>query len=88
MIGNYDYQVEIYVYANKGNIEKLKKNKSEYDSRINDLENELNEARVSYREVSTELDSLREVIFNSDLEVVTDNNGVIIDIKEKNEEIE
>ena len=88
IIGNYDYQVEIYVYANKGNIEKLKKNKSEYDSRINDLENELNEARVSYREVSTELDSLREVIFNSDLEVVTDNNGVIIDIKEKNEEIE
>ena len=66
----------------------MKKNKSEYDSRINDLENELNESRVYYREVSTELDSLREVIFNSDLEVVTDNNGVIIDIKEKNEEIE
>ena len=56
--------------------------------RLENLENELNEARVSYREVSTELDSLREVIVNSDLEVVTDNNGVIIDIKEKNEEIE
>ena len=43
---------------------------------------------ADYREVSTELDRLRELIINSDVEVIIDNDGKIIGISKYKKEIE
>ena len=83
-----DYQTDIVVYANKNNLNKIKKNRENYDYRIADLEESLYDTMADYREVSTELDRLRELIINSDVEVIIDNDGKIIGISKYKKEIE
>jgi hypothetical protein len=59
-----------------------------YDCRIANLEENLHDTMADYREVSTELDRLRELIINSDVEVIIDNEGKIIGVSKYKEEIE
>lgn len=87
-IGIYDSQSEITVYANKKNIEILKNNSIKYDSTISRLEKQLDEAYIDRNKAQIENDRLKEVIINSNVEVITDGNGKIIGIKEYKEELE
>ena len=64
------------------------KSGEKYDCRIANLEENLHDTMDDYREVSTELDRLRELIINSDVEVIIDNDGKIIGVSKYKEEIE
>ena len=59
-----------------------------YDCRIANLEEKLHDIMDDYREVSIKLDRLRELIINSDVEVIIDNDGKIIGVSKYKEEIE
>lgn len=87
-IANYDYQVDIYVYGNKANLDKIKKNSTAYDNTIRRLEKNLDQAYKERNKAEIENDRLREIIINSDVEVITDENGKIIGIRDYYEEIE
>lgn len=88
VIGIYDYQVDIVIYANKNNLNTIKNNKKNYDGRVDVLERELQVSRQEYRDVSTELDRLKELIINSNVDVIFDDNGKIVGIYKYKEEIE
>ena len=88
VIGSYDYQVDIVIYANKSNLNIIQKNRKDYNYRIDNCEKELYRTRKEYMEVSTELDKLKEIIINSNVEVIIDKDGEIVGIKKYNEEIE
>ena len=88
VIGIYDYQVDIVIYANKNNLNTIKNNKKNYDGRVDVLERELQVSRQEYRDISTELDRLKELIINSNVEVIFDDNGKIVGIYKYKEEIE
>ena len=80
-IAYYDYQVEVYVYGNKANLDKIRKNSNDYNSRIKYLEEELQNARTSYQNASYELNRLRSLILNSEADVTFDRDGNIIGIR-------
>lgn len=80
-IAYYDYQVEVYVYGNKANLDKLRNNSKEYNSLVKYLEEELKNARDSYQVASYEVDRLRQLIINSEADVIFDRNGNIIEIR-------
>ena len=89
-IGSYDYQVDIYVYASKNNINIIKKNNYEYDSRIKNFEEQINDLEstiTNYDSLNSKLYvrilDLEEIIKNSDISYVTDDNGNIIGIDEE-----
>ena len=79
-IANYDYQVDIYVYGKKANLDKIKSNSKDYNSRIKYLEEQLQNARDSYQDASYEIDRLTELIMNSSADVTFDRNGNIVEI--------
>ena len=80
-IAYYDYQVEVYVYGTKANLDKIRSNSKDYNSRIQYLEEQLQNARDSYRDASYEVDRLRQLIINSEADVIFDRNGNIIEIR-------
>ena len=79
-IASYDKQVDIYVYGNKDNLDKIRNNSKDYNSRIKSLEEQLQNAKDSYQEVYYEVDRLRELIINSEADITFDRNGRIIEI--------
>ncbi len=79
-IGKYDEQIDIYIYASKKNIEILRKNKVEYDGQIKILEDRISDLDKELNSYIEENNDLKELIFNSDARVITDNNGKIIEI--------
>lgn len=52
------------------------------------LAEKLGVSRQEYRDISTELDRLKELIINSNVEVIFDDNGKIVGIYKYKEEIE
>lgn len=87
VIGEYDEQVEVIVYANKANIAKLKENTKNYDERINwyekriaELEEELDEEAEETAEIEEEKEKLEEVVGNCGYEISYDENGRITSI--------
>ena len=57
-----------------------------YDCGIANLEENLHDTMDDYREVSIKLDRLRELIINSDVEVIIDNDGKIIGVSKYKED--
>ncbi len=79
-ISNYTDRIEIYIYANKKNIELLKKEREEYNRRVRALEERISDLDKELNSYIEENNDLKELIFNSDARVITDKNGKIIEI--------
>jgi hypothetical protein len=79
-IASYDKQVDIYVYGNKDNLDKIRNNSKDYNSRIKSLEEQLQNAKDSYQVVYYEVDRSRALIINSEADITFDRNGKIIEI--------
>ena len=72
----------------KSNLNIIQKNRKDYNYRIDNYEKELYRTRKEYMEVSTKLDKLKEIIINSNVEVIINKDGEIVGIKNYNEEID
>ena len=79
-IASYDKQVDIYVYGNKANLDKLKKNSKTYDSTIKSLEKNLEEAYLDRDNVIAEknrLVGLMEKAYSERNDAFAEKNRVI-----------
>jgi hypothetical protein len=79
-IASYDKQVDIYVYGNKANLDKLKKNSKTYDSTIKSLEKNLEEAYLDRDNVIAEKNrivGLMEKAYSERNEAFAEKNRVI-----------
>jgi hypothetical protein len=82
---SYDDSYKVIVYANKENIEILKKNKIIRDSEIDNYEKIIENQSVQYNELSRKFDSLKERLYEEGYYVSFESNGNIIIFEEREE---
>ena len=82
---SYDDSYKVIVYANKENIEILKKNKTFRDSEIENYEKIIENQSVQYNELSKKFDNLSDRLIEEGYYVVFDSNGNITIFEEREE---
>lgn len=82
---SYDDSYKVIVYANKENIEILKKNKTSRDSEIENYEKIIENQSVQYNELSKKFDNLSDRLIEEGYYVVFDSNGNITIFEEREE---